>query len=112
MANIAEKLKQRYLDKVSGELESATFSELDGDSIYWKPLTGAQQKAIQSMAEKSTADGICMHVKTRALDKDGELIFKDIAVIGMMNDFEFEFITKIFAAMTGLDMTAEEIEGN
>lgn len=112
MSDIAEKLKQKYQERLAGEAESAEIDALDGERIYWRPMTGKQQKQIQSYADKSVAEGICMHVKTRALDKDGKPIFKDIAVVGLMNDFEFKTISDIFFAMTGADIPTDEIEKN
>jgi hypothetical protein len=112
MNPIAEKLKKGYEARLAGELESCTVKSLGDDRIYWRPLTGMQQKKIQVFAEKSVAEGICMHVKTRALDKNGEAIFKDFPVTSLMNDFEFQTIADIFSEMTGLDLTTDEIEGN
>lgn len=112
MSEISEFLKQRFQDRINGELESYSPESWGGKKIYWKPLTGRQQKAIQAMAEKSTAEGICMHVKTRAIDENGEQIFKE-PIVGMMNDFDFEKdISPIFFAMTGVELTADEIAGN
>lgn len=110
MSEISDKLKSQYSDRLSGELMSCEVAGVG--EICWKPLTGAQQKVIQKFAEKSTAEGICMHVKTRALDKSGEPIFRDIAVIGLMNDFDFEVISKIFFEITGSDLSHEDIEKN
>ena len=112
MNPIAEKLKKGYEDRLAGELESCTVKALGGDRIYWRPLTGSQQKKIQTFAEKSVAEGICMHVKTRALDAQGEAVFKDLPITSLMNDFEFQTIADIFSEMTGLDLSTEEIEGN
>jgi len=112
MSEISDLLKDTYQERLNGELESCTIEELPGKKIYWKPLTGSQQKKIQKMAEKSTAEGICMHVKARAIDENGEYIFKDIALVGLMNDFDFEVISKIFFAMTGVDISTDEIEKN
>lgn len=112
MSDIAERLRAKYQERLAGEMESAVIEELDGERIYWRPMTGKQQKQIQAFAEKSTAEGICMHVKTRALDKNGDPIFKGVAVVGMMNDFEFVTLSKIFVAMTGAELTSEDVEGN
>ena len=110
MSKISDELKSQYADRLSGVLASADVSGVG--KIYWKPLTGSQQKAIQKYAEKSTAEGICMHVKMRAVNKEGEPIFGDIGVIGLMNDFDFEVISKIFFEITGTDFTPEDIEKN
>ena len=112
MNKLAEKLKQRYEGRINGELESCTVKALGDDRIYWKPLTGNQQKRIQAFAEKSVAEGICMHVKTRALDDKGELIFADFPIPSLMNDFEFKDLAEIFGEMTGMDLSTDDIEGN
>ena len=111
MSDIAELLKQKFQDRLTGEMESTLVDEIN-QRIYWKPLTGRQQKIIQKAAEKSTAEGICMHVKTRALDQNGEAIFKDVALAGLMNDFDFSVISGIFFAMTGTDLSVDDIEKN
>ena len=112
MNPIAEKLKRRYEDRLAGEQESSTIKALGDLRIFWRPLTGAQQKKIQTFAEKSVAEGICMHVKTRALDDKGEHVFKDFPVTSLMNDFEFQDIADIFGEMTGMDLSTDDIEGN
>ncbi len=112
MNEIAEILKQQYQDRINGDLESCTIEELGGKKIFWKPLTGKQQKIIQKASERSTAEGICTHVKNRAIDKDGEYIFKDYTIVGLMNDFDFEILSRIFFSMTGVDLTIDDIEGN
>ena len=110
MSEISDRLKQQFEGRLSGELASSTIEGIG--KVCWKPLTGREQKLIQKFAEKSTAEGICMHVKSRALDESGEHIFKDIAIIGLMNDFDFEMISKIFFEITGADLSAEDIEKN
>lgn len=111
MNPIAEALKQNYEKRLSGDLESCNVPAI-GKRIYWRPLTGKQQKIIQKWAEKSVAEGICMHVKTRALDEQGEAVFKDLGVVALMNDFEFESLAMIFGEMTGMDLSTDDIEGN
>ncbi len=110
MSEISDKLKSQYEERLTGVLASANIEGVG--KVCWKPLTGRQQKTIQKFAEKSTAEGICMHVKMRALDESGEAIFKDVAVIGLMNDFNFEDISKIFFEITGTELSPEDIEKN
>ena len=113
MGKIADRLRESYKKRVTGQMESGEF-EIDGEkfTIYWKPLTGRQQKAITAAGEKSIAEGILMHIKIRALDENGQKEFKDVPLVGMMNDFDFDELSKIFNAMTGIDFTLEDIEGN
>lgn len=110
MSEISEKLKQKYQDDLSGPKQSKVVKGVG--KIFWNPLIGETQKSIQAMAEKSTAEGICMHVKLRAMDKKGQLIFKDNSVLDLMNSYDFEVISKIFFAITKLDLSMEETEKN
>lgn len=111
MSDISDKLKQRYDEKLNGKKQSAIVKGVG--KFYWNPLTGQTQKSIQAMSEKSTAEGICMHVKMRALDEKGELIFKDNSVLDLMTNFDFkDDIAPIFFAITNLDLSIEEIEKN
>ena len=110
MSEISDKLKQQYQDDVAGKGESA---EVEGiGRVFWKPLNGQTQKTIQAMAEKSTAEGMCMHVKLRAIDDKGALIFKDNTVLDMMTDMDFEVISNVFFAITALDLSMDELEKN
>lgn len=106
---LAEKLKSKYQEKLAGELESFVY---EGETIYWKPLTGIQQKQIQSYADKSISEGICGHVKVRALDSKGEHIFKDVTVLSMLHDYELQPFVEIFNAMSGAELTTDDIEKN
>ncbi len=110
MSEISDNLKQKYNDKLNGTKQSAKVEGVG--KVYWNPLTGQTQKTIQAMAEKSTAEGICMHVKMRAVDDKGALIFKDNSVLDMMTGFDFEVISKIFFAITSLDLSMDDIEKN
>ena len=111
MHAIAEKLKQRFQDRLAGEMEHAYNEGLDAD-VYWKPLTGRQMKQIVKAEEKSKVEMVCTHVKLRALDEKGEPIFKDIPIVGLMNDFDFEDLAEIYLAMTGVEHTVDELEKN
>ena len=112
---IRELLKQQYREAAEGTIDdwdSGEINELGGLKFYWKPLTGHQQKGIQQMAEKSPADGIVAHVKARAMNDKGELIFKEDAHAALMRDFDFTVLSKIFFKMTGIDIDMEEEEKN
>jgi hypothetical protein len=112
MDDISEGLKELFESRISGELEWCTVPEMEGKKIYWKPLTGAQQKTIQVWGEKSNPEGVCMHVKLRALNENREQIFKDDAIIAMMTKMDFRIISKIYFAMQGINIPVDEIEKN
>ena len=112
MSEMSDLLKQQYQDNLSGDKPSCTIAELGKKKIFWNPLTGSTQKLIQEMATKSTAEGICMHVKLRAIDDKGQLIFKENSVLDMMTNYNFETISKIFFHITKLDISDEDLEKN
>lgn len=113
MGKLADKLKEQYKNRVTGGMEFADF-EIDSEKmrVYWKPLTGRQQKAINMAAEKSITEGILMHIKIRALDAAGEREFKDVSLLSMMNDFDFDELSKVYIKMTGIQFTMEDIGKN
>ena len=110
MSDISEKLKQQYNEKLNGTKQSKTVKGVG--KIYWNPMIGQTQKTISAMHDKSTVEGFCMHVKLMAMDKKGELIFKDNSVLDMMESFDFDVIYKIYAAITSRDLSMEDIEKN
>ena len=112
MSDIAEKLRSQFQARVNGEMESREIKEL-GERVYFRPLTGKQQIQIQKFADKSGAEGVCQYVKIRALDKNGNQIFKDVSMAGMLNDFDYENqITPIYFGLVGADFSEEDIAGN
>lgn len=112
MSEISERLKAKFQERLTGDLESCVIEAMDNLVVYWKPITGRQQKNIQLQGAKSTTEGVCMHVKTRALDDNGEHIFGDVGMPSMMNDFDFGDIVIIFNKMNDEEMSSEYIEKN
>ncbi len=112
MSDLCGFLRDDYQSQVA--LDKLSSADVPGiaDKIHWRPMTGNQQKSIQAQSMKSTAEGICMHVKQRAMNEKGELFFKNESVVGMMTGMDFEKIVSIFQAISGIDLSSEEIEGN
>ncbi len=115
--NIAKIAKAQYAAAQEGEPMSMIVDEWRDDDgkpakVCWRPMNGHQQRAIQKQAEKSTAEGICMHIKLRAHDKHGDAIFKGTGLSEMMHTIDIEILHRIFFAMTGVEVSSEELEKN
>ena len=115
MIDIAEIGRRHLADALTGEMQFCDVSEwLDeaGEPIrvYWRPLTGAQQKQIDQF--NSLVERTCMTVKVRALSADGARIFAKTPIESLVNDFDYEVIRAIAYLMaigTPAD-TGERIE--
>lgn len=101
--DLAAALREKYLDDAQSKMQCRKITVNGQEFEYcWKPLTGAQQREIQSFANKSIAEGICAHVKVRAITRDGQRIFGNTPIASLMNDYNFEDdIMPMFGAMTG-----------
>ena len=112
-AGLADRMRERFRARVSGEMEHADV-EIGGDKvrIYFKPLTGAQQRTINKNAQKSIIEGILSHVSMRALDAEGNRIFAGVGMPSLLNDFDYDELSKIYVAMTGINFDMEDILGN
>lgn len=78
--------------------------------IYWRALTGTQQKYIDSFTD--TVSRTCAVVKMRALDENGARVFKDIPIESLVNDYDYTVIRAIaylMATQTEADID-EQIE--
>lgn len=105
MIDIAQIGRQHLADALAGKMQSCIVSEwLDPDtgqpvSIYWKPLTGIEQKAIDECDTPVTR--LAMIVKTRARDASGKLIFASTGLASLTHDYDFDVIRAIAYLITG-----------
>ncbi len=103
--DIAEIGRNHLRDALTGEMSSIVVHEwLDNKKpveIFYRPITGIQQKQIEAMSANSQAEGVCMSVKVRALDKDGRLIFGNTPIESMTHDYNYTVLLKIFLCMSG-----------
>ena len=112
--HFATLLRDKFRAQLAGEMDCYTHKINDASiNIYWRPLTGVQAESIQKAAEQSVAKGMCKHVKERALNAEGQPIFKNHGLTSMMNDFDFENdIAPIYMAMTSADFSVDDLEKN
>lgn len=105
MADIAAIGLKHLADQLSGQMHHCIVSEWkDPDTgqpveIYWRPLTGAEQKQIDAGA--SQVERIVLTVKVRARDATGRLLFADTPLASLIHDYDFDVIRAIAYLITG-----------
>ena len=94
--SIKENAKLQFSEKLSGELNSIDVPEW-GDTIYFKnAINGKKQGQIMSLYDKGKiVDSVCMSLIMRALDKDGNAIWRPAELIEMMREYDIEVISRV-----------------
>ncbi len=114
---IAEIGRQHLIDAVAGGMDSCEVPAWRGDDgkavrVYWRPLLGKEQQRVEKQGDKSTVEGVCMHVKTRAREANGDLIFQSCGISTMLHEFDYEVISNIFIKMSSKTESDEAIIKN
>ena len=94
--SIKENAKLQFSEKLSGELNSIDVPEW-GDTIYFKnAINGKKQGQIMSLYDKGKiVESVCMSLIMRALDKDGNAIWRPAELIEMMREYDIEVISRV-----------------
>lgn len=114
MIDIADVGRQHLADALAGDLAHCVVSEwiADGEpvKVYWRPLTGAQQKRIDAFTDYVTRT--CATVKFRALDAGGKMVFDKVPIESLVNDYDYSVLRAIaYLMQTQLpEDSAESIE--
>ena len=114
--SIADIGRNQLRDALTGKMSECEVSEWLDDAgkpvrIFWRPLTGAQQKLIDGFT--SNVERTCMVVKVRALDADGRKIFDEVPIESLVHDYEFRVIRAICYLMTSeTSLDADELIGD
>jgi len=105
MMNIADIGRKHLADQLTGAMHHLTVSEwIDPETgqpieLYWKPLTGVEQRQIDACSNQ--VDRIAMTVKVRARDASGRLVFADTGLTSLVNDFDFDVLRAIAYIISG-----------
>jgi|TARA_R110000803_G_scaffold38409_1_gene82953 hypothetical protein len=107
--SIKENAKLQFSDKLSGELNSINVPEW-GDTIYFKnAINGKKQGQIMSLYDKGKiVDSVCMSLIMRALDKDGNAIWRPSELIEMMREYDIDVISRVVEQIADNQATVDE----
>ena len=107
--SIKENAKLQFSEKLSGELNSIDVPEW-GDTIYFKnAINGKKQGQIMSLYDKGKiVDSVCMSLIMRALDKDGNAIWRPSELIEMMREYDIDVISRVVEQIADNQATVDE----
>ena len=114
MTDIATIGRQHLADQLSGVMHHCDVSEwTDANGqpvrVYWKPLTGVQQREIDKASGE--VNKTCMAVKVRALDEKAKPIFADVGLEGMANDYDYSVIRALaFLIMSDIGQDPDDLQ--
>ena len=87
MADILEKAKQHYKDRMDGEMLSFTADKW-GITVYWKPLNLKQQNKIYKYIRDGSLESLAETLIIRARNVDGSMMFKPVNKTELMSDLD------------------------
>ena len=107
--SIKENAKLQFSEKLSGELNSIDVPEW-GDTLYFKnAINGKKQGQIMSLYDKGKiVESVCMSLIMRALDKDGNAIWRSGELIEMMREYDIEVISRVVEQIADNQATVDE----
>lgn len=107
--SIKENAKLQFSEKLSGELNSIDVPEW-GDTIYFKnAINGKKQGQIMSLYDKGKiVESVCMSLIMRALDKDGNAIWRPAELIEMMREYDIDVISRVVEQIADNQATVDE----
>ena len=109
-----ERAKGHFKDKLSGELLHYYCKEWDMDIYYKATSSLSVENRIMSMQQQGkTAEALVESVISKALDKDGNLLFKSTDRAAFLNEVDPSVIIAIATKVNNANMeTVEDIVKN
>lgn len=94
--SIKENAKNQFRERLSGQLNSIEVPEW-GEKIYFKSaINGKKQGQIMALYDKGKiVDSVCMSLIMRALDKDGNQIWKPAELQEILREYDINVISRI-----------------
>ena len=108
---IKDNAKKQFKARLSGELLSLYVPEWD-DTIYYKnAINGKKQAEILKLYDAGkTVDAVCMALIMRALDKDGQPIWRVVELQSLMREYDTNVISRIVEQIAEEEPTIEDIK--
>jgi hypothetical protein len=101
--------KAHFKAKLSGDLFSVHVPEWD-DTVYYKgAISGRKQSQILKLYDQGkTVEAVCMALIMRALDKDGEAIWRVSELTELMNEYDITVVSRVVEVCAGDEPTVDE----
>jgi len=106
---IKDNAKAQFKDIISGELLSIHVPEWN-DTIYYKlAINGKKQAQILKLYDQGkTVDAVCMALIMRALNKDGDPIWRTGELPELMHEYDTNVISRIVEQIADSEPTVDE----
>ena len=116
--SIVDRIESDFRNKLAGELSSIDVPEWGENGtplkIYWKPLLNfkSQGKIYALINEGKTSEAVCQTLITRALDEDGNPMFKQHEMEKLLRFSDPNVISRIVTAMAPEEEDVDGIKKN
>ena len=106
---IKDNAKSQFSDIISGELLSI-FVEEWNDTIYYKAaINGKKQAQILKLYDQGkTVEAVCMALIMRALNKDGDSVWRVGELNELMREYDTNVISRIVEQIADTEPSVED----
>ena len=114
MSNVLEAAKVHFRDRMSGDLKCIDVPEWDNAKIYYKASMNFkdQGEILKLHGDNKPAEAVVMTLIVKALDADGNKMFKRANMTEMLRSVDPEVVSRIVAEMSDDEPTIEEAAKN
>ena len=107
--SIKENAKTQFKAKLSGELNSVDVPEW-GEKIYFKnAINGKKQGQIMSLYDQGKiVESVCMSLIMRALDKEGNAIWRPAELQELLREYDVEVIARVVEQIAETETTVDD----
>ncbi len=116
MSDILERAKAHFKTRRETDMDYIDVPEWgEGDKplrIFWRPMNLAENNQIFKYAKNGDLEAMAQTLIVRALDEDGNRLFRPVHKTELMKHVDAKIIERIVLAMGGDDDDVEEAEKN
>jgi len=118
MSKLLESAKAHFRERLAGGLQEIEVPEWLVDDapakIYFKPALNfqAQERIIKLSEEGKKAEAIVQAFIERALDEDGNRMFKQANRLELMKNVDPEIVGRVVSEMSGDEYSVDDLEKN
>ena len=106
---IKENGKAHFKAKLAGDLLCIDVPEWGGKIYHRAAINGVKQGQILALYEKGKiVDSVCMSLIMRALDEDGNAIWRPAELGELMRQFDTEVISRVVEQMADAEIGVDE----
>lgn len=114
MSTILESAKTHFRDRMSGNLLCVDVPEWGDVKIYFKPSMNFkdQGEILKLHGDNKPAEAVVMTLIVKAMDADGNKLFKRANMTEMLRSIDPEVVSRIVSEMSDDEPTVEDAAKN